>query len=315
MERILSLGVAPALQRTMVYESFEPGEVNRAKSVEVSAAGKAVNVGLALATLGCKAVVTGFNGGASGRTVADDLKARGVEALFTRMSAPTRTCTTILDLSKGGETTELVEESPRPDAGGWKRFIRANLRAMDDCGLIVISGTLPPGSPADLYVQFAAEAEKRALPLVVDSHKDGMLSVLEYHPLVAKMNLHELRLTFGDACGTERAVLKSASRLTAAGATWAFITNGPRPGWLLSADGRAWRIKPAKLAKAVNPIGSGDSVTAGLASAWLGGHPMYDAARFGMACGTANAVNLRPADFTLPQVRRFYRETSAETIR
>ncbi len=309
MERILSLGVAPALQRTMVYETFKVGEVNRAKSIAVSAAGKAVNVGLALATLGCKSVVTGFNGGATGKIVADELKAHGVDVAFTRMPAPTRTCTTILDLSKGGEATELVEESPRPDADGWKRFINANLRAMGDCNLLAISGTLPPGAPEDLYAQFAREAENRAIPLVIDSHKGGMLAVLRYHPLVAKMNVHELQLTFGDSCNTEKAVLKSAARLTAAGATWAFITNGAKPGWLLFADGQAWRITPAKLDKAVNPIGSGDSVTAGLVSAWLGGHPMNDAARFGIACGTANAVNLRPADFTLSQVRRFFRDT------
>ena len=314
MERILSLGVAPALQRTMVYESFKVGDVNRAKAVEVSAAGKAVNVGLALATLGCKAIVTGFNGGPTGRIVADGLKARGVDAAFTRMAAPTRTCTTIIDLSKGGVATELVEESPRPDADGWKRFARANMRAMADCGLVAISGTLPPGAPEDLYAQFAMEAEKRAIPLVIDSHKGGILAVLPYHPLVAKMNVHELRLTFGDPCNTERQILKSAARLTSAGATWAFITNGAKPCWLISADGRAWRIAPARLDKVVNPIGSGDSVTAGLASAWLGGHPMNEAARFGIACGTANAVNLRPADFTLSQVRRFFRETKASKI-
>ena len=298
----------------MVYETFRAGAVNRARAVEVSAAGKAVNVGLALAILGDRAVVTGFNGGATGRIVADELRRHGVETAFTRMDAPTRTCTTAIDLSKGGEATELVEESPKPDAAGWRRFAAANMRAMADCRLVAISGTLPPGAPDDLYAQFARAAEERGIPLVIDSHKGGMLAVLKYHPLVAKMNLHELRLTFGDECGDEASTLASAAKLTAAGTTWALITNGADPGWLLGADGSAWRIVPPCLDEVVNPIGSGDSVTAGLVSAWVGGHSMEDAARYGAACGTANAVNLRPADFTMPQVRKFVRRTRVEKL-
>lgn len=315
MDTILSLGVAPALQRTMVFESFVPGAVNRAKSVVFSAAGKAVNVGLALATLGNEPVVTGFNGGSTGRMVADDLASHGVRTAFCRTKAPTRICTTVLDLSKGGEATELVEEAPEPDEAAWRRFATVNLRELARARLLVISGTLPPGVQDDLHARFARAAEERGVPLVIDSNRGGILATLPFHPLVAKMNLHELRLTFGDACTTEKTTLDSAARLTRGGATWAFVTNGADPGWLLAADGRAWRVIPARLDTVVNPIGSGDSATAGLADAWLRGHPMPSVARFATACGSANALNLRPADFTLEQVRRLTRLTKVEPIR
>ena len=314
MEEILSLGIAPALQRTMVFDSFAPGAVNRAKEVVLTPAGKAVNIARALVTLGDTVVVTGFNGGDSGKAVAAGLRRSGIRTAFCRMEAATRVCTTIVDLSKSGEASELVEESPKIDEDGWRRFAAVNRRELARARMLVVSGTLPPGAPDNLYADFARMAEERGVPLVIDSHKAGILAVLPYHPLVAKMNLHELRLTFGDSCEDEASTLASAARLTAAGASWAFITNGADPGWLLAADGRAWRIVPPRLEAVLNPIGSGDSVTAGLADAWLRGHPMPDAARFATACGSANAINLRPAEFTPAQVRRLTRRAKSERI-
>ena len=46
--------------------------------------------------------------------------------------------------------------------------------------------------------------------------------------------------------------------------------------------------------KAINPIGSGDSLAAGLASAILRGQRMPDAAKLGIACGAANAMTPCP---------------------
>ena len=67
---ILALGLTPALQKIHFFESFVPGEVNRALRVETHAGGKASNLAMALATLGDKAYAGGFNGGATGRLAA-----------------------------------------------------------------------------------------------------------------------------------------------------------------------------------------------------------------------------------------------------
>ena len=53
---------------------------------------------------------------------------------------------------------------------------------------------------------------------------------------------------------------------------------------------------------AVNPIGSGDSVSAGTAYVLAEGHSLPEAFVFGLACGTSNAMNLEPGMVKLDQI-------------
>ena len=84
---ILALGLTPALQKIHFFESFVPGEVNRALRVETHAGGKASNLAMALAKLGDRAYAGGFNGGIAGRLAAADVAARGAIPAFTPRQA------------------------------------------------------------------------------------------------------------------------------------------------------------------------------------------------------------------------------------
>ncbi len=309
---VLCLGLTPACQRTLVFDRFQLGEVNRARETHVSVGGKAVNTGLALALLRRPCVVTGLNGGATGRFVADYLAARGVACAFTRMAAPTRTCTTILDRASR-VTTELVEEAPPPTEALLARFQATGTARLRRAAMAVICGTLPPGTPEDTWARFAATAQQAGVPLAIDSHAAPLLLALAHAPLLAKMNVRELEKTFNCACNGEAAVRGAARRLTAAGARWALITHGPQPALLVGADGTAWRLTPPALTS-VSPIGSGDCVTAGVAHALLEGAEPVEAVRFGLGCGSANALTLCPADFTPMQARKLANACGVERL-
>ena len=193
---VLSLGLTPALQRTLIFDRFVVGEVNRAREVILSAAGKGVNVGMALAAFGHAARVTGFNGGSSGRTLADDARRRGAYPRFTRIAGQTRVCDTIVD-SATGRVTELVEEAPAIGTDDLARFQRTALSLGRRCQALAISGTVPPALARQaIYVPFAELAARRKIPWVIDSHREDLLSVLGHRPWVAKMNRHELGVTF-----------------------------------------------------------------------------------------------------------------------
>jgi 1-phosphofructokinase family hexose kinase len=310
---VLVLGLAPALQRTLVMDRFLVNEVNRARESTLSAAGKAVNVGLALARLGEAAEIAGFNGGATGRLLAGDVRARGATPAFSAMPASTRVCTTVIDRSRGTHT-ELVEEAPDPGPAAWRRFRSANLRRAARARLLVIVGTLPPGVSADFYAPFAAAAAARGIPVAVDSHRAGLLGVLPLRPFLAKLNVRELEATAGRRCRGLRQVVRAAAALRSAGAQWVLVTDGPRPACLLGPDRRAWSFDPPRVGRAVNPIGSGDCVMAGILAGWLRGKPMPAAVRFGLGCGTANVLTLRPADFDPRQAARLARQCRCRRV-
>jgi fructose-1-phosphate kinase PfkB-like protein len=66
------------------------------------------------------------------------------------------------------------------------------------------------------------------------------------------------------------------------------VTDGPNPVLILL-RGRRYRVIPPKI-EAVNPIGSGDSLLAGLVDGWLSELEPEPLFRHAVACAVANAL-------------------------
>lgn len=311
MKRALCLGLTPALQRTMLFDRLEVDEVNRARLVVESAAGKALNTARALVTLGTPADTAGFNGGRAGRLILSLLRRYGVGSALTTMASETRICTTLLDRDSG-TVTELVEEAPAPGTAAVRRFIRENLRRAREASALVISGTLPPFAGDDFYVRFVRAAHDAGVPVVIDSHRAALVNVLAERPLLAKLNVRELETTLGGRMASERSILRGMGKLRDMGAQNVFVTQGGKASYLVTPDG-TWRFSPPDIRAKVNPIGSGDCTTAGVVDALLRGKRLSDAVRYGLAGGSANAESLTPADFEARRVRALAR--GVKTVR
>ena len=312
MRNVLCLGLTPVLQRTLVFKRLEIDEVNRAGKVVESAAGKALNTARALVTLGTPAETAGFNGGETGARVAAYLKAYGVGTrTLTPMKAPTRICSTLIDQS-AGTVTELVEEAPEPGRAAVKRFVAENLARGVDASMLVISGTLPPFVKDDFYVPFVKAAAEAGVPVVIDSHKAALINVLFMAPLLAKLNVRELETTLGEPFRTEAQIVCGMRDLQNIGAQNVFVTHGGKASYLLTQRGAVWRFTPPEIAAHVNPIGSGDCTTAGIVHMLLKGKGMKDAARFGLACGSANVESQTPADLDIRRVAELAKGVAAQ---
>ena len=301
---VLCLGLSPALQRTLVIGTLREGEVNRVREVLISPGGKSVNTGSALARLGRAAVITGLNGGAQGRLIAEHLTGLGAACAFTRTPWPTRTCTTIINDAKGS-VTELVEEARQPTPALLQAFERRNTALLQRVRMCFTCGTLPPGIPGDFWARFAEAALRTGIPFLIDSHAAPLLRVLEFGPLLVKMNVHELEKTVDAACPSEGTVIRAAHSLVEAGAAWVLVTSGAQPAVLAGRDRSTWRITPPEISNVRSPVGSGDCVNAGIADALLDGQEMPQAVRLGLGCGTANALTYCPADFDPARARAF----------
>ena len=312
MKNVLCLGLTPALQRTLLFGKLEVNEVNRARQVVESAAGKSLNTARALAALGTPAQTAGFNGGQTGRAIAALLKAYGVTSALTPMRADTRICTTLLDQA-AGTVTELVEEAPAPGAAAVARFVRENLRRTREASMLVISGTLPPFAGDDFYVGFVKAAAKAGVPVVIDSHKTALIDVLFERPLLAKLNVRELETTLQEPMNSEPRVLRGMRDLLGMGARNVFVTQGGKASYLMTSR-KVWRLMPPQVAKHVNPIGSGDCTTAGIVHALLKGKGMRESVCFGLACGSANVESLTPADLVVKRIRVLSRGVASEVV-
>lgn len=313
MKNVLCLGLTPAFQRTMLFDHLEVDEVNRARQVVESAAGKAVNTARALVALGTPAQTAGFNGGPTGLKLVAFLKAYGVgtEALTT-MKPATRICSTLIDRT-AGTVTELVEEAPAPGAAAVARFVRENLRRTREASMLVISGTLPPFAGDEFYVGFVRAAAVAGVPVVIDSHKTALIDVLFERPLLAKLNVRELETTLQESLSSERRLLRGMSDLLGMGAQNVFVTQGGKAAYLMTPK-KAWRFTPPTVAQPLNPIGSGDCTTAGIVHALLSGKNLREAVCFGLACGSANVESLTPADLDVKRVHALRRNMTVVAL-
>lgn len=291
-DTILCLAVTPAVQRTQFLSSFQPGEVNRIRRTIVTASGKGVNVALALHYLGSTPRLLGFCGGDSGHFVADEMKRIGIEARWIEVPTPTRHCHTLIE-DESGRVTELVEEAFPPAPEHWQHMAHQLDASLNDCTWMAISGALPPGAPPHALVDACFAAVKKNVRLCIDSQGEPLLQTLAAKPSIVKLNTEELERTCGLPDRSVSSLQRGAAKLQQLGAGAVLVTDGAHPVRLYEGDKQTTLHPPA--IHTVNPIGSGDCVTAGILHALTRGHSMAEAAWFGIACGSANAETETPA--------------------
>jgi len=203
-------------------------------------------------------------------------------------SRPTRVCTTLLDTSRR-TVTELVPEAEPFRAEELEAFLAAYAEEAAHATVVVLIGSLPPGTPASFYRDSLALASGR---IVLDARGQELLQALSLKPFLVKPNRDELRRTLGRELDEDRELFTAIRELNEAGAEWAVVTDGRKPVYASRRE-RLYRLQPPER-EVVNPIGCGDCMAAGIAWALFNGQLPLDAIRFGLAVAAAKVTQLLP---------------------
>lgn len=297
---ILVVCLNPTFQRTMVLDHLWEGEVNRCSQYYLDASGKGINVARVISQLGGKAIHLTHLGGARTQELLGLLSEDHIEAVWADSHSPIRTCTTVIN-KEHGTTTELVEE-PLPVAPGTDKEIRRLYsETLERVATVVISGTRSGGYSTDLYPEFVREARLAGKRVVLDIKGNDLLNSLPWGPDVIKPNLSEFAATFlrghavreqednhelKDMCAVHMADIWSRYGVATA------LSRGSRNLWAYGEDGFfELEVTPVK---ALNTIGCGDAVTAGIAFSLTEGKTLRESVEMGLRCGAANAITIRP---------------------
>lgn len=295
---ILVVGLSPAWQRTLNFKGFSVGEVNRAKSVTESAAGKGVNVARVAKELGVRVRLLTVAGGHRGELLARALRAQRISAKIVTVLAETRICQTVL---VSGKATELVEEAGALTGTEVSQVWQAFERELSQARLVVLVGTVPPGCGEKFYARLVRLANARSVPVLIDAQKEQLINAISEKPFLVRINQRELAAATGitDVC-------KAARTLLQRGVKWVVVSRGPKTIIALHENARLMVAPPA--VRVVNPIGSGDSMLAGMAVALWKGQSVMDALRLGVACGAANALTATSGVVRRADVARLLRQ-------
>ncbi len=291
---MLIAGPNLTIDRTGTLAELRPGDVLRFERVVVTPGGKGLNVARAARAVGAEALLVGFVPGETGRAGAAMIEREGIALRAVPCRGELRSTTIVIE--HGGRTTVLNEPGPEITHADWDALESALAESLSH-GVLVCSGSVPPGSPGDAYARLAALAAEAGVPCVVDAAGPALARALAARPAVVCPNLAEAEEVLGAAAGAQPVqtapdarprALAAAGALVARGARGALVTADAAGAALAIADGPAHWLPAPRIANVRNPIGAGDVLTSGLAAALERGEPLLEAARRGVAAAAAS---------------------------
>ncbi len=317
--QLLAVGLNPALQKTLVCDRWERGQVNRAREMLLSVGGKGQQFSRAASHL-IPGMVTlaQFLGGENGERLGRMIEHAGVNQITVASAGETRCCITVIDAA-GGDATELIEPAAPILPVEAEQLLSRTLQvlARGEISGLALCGTCPPGVDEGFYVTLARSKGKALL--LLDSYTAIEAILASRQVDILKVNAHELRSLAGRNGGRNRPLTAervetipemALSLFAAHRLRWLAVTAGADTAWLFespcvgSIPGQVctWRFYEFGLPTVegvVNPIGAGDTVGAIFLTQLSAGAPAHAAFACGLAAGSASCRQLGGADFTL----------------
>jgi len=291
----------PSVDRTVEVERLARGEVMRALGVRVDPGGKGINVSRALATHGwpTRAVVT--VGGAEGEHLIALLRDTGIEIVPVRIQGAIRSNITVVE--PDGTTTKFNEPGAQLSAEELNAVFAAVRDAVESADWLVVSGSLPPGTPAGVYGDLVRSLAGSGIRVAVDTSGLALEAVLAAGPTLVKPNRDELAEVTGRPLRTITDVTEAAGRLRDLGAGAVLASLGEEGAVLVDNEGAIHGRTPPL--PPVSSVGAGDAMLAGfLAGGGRGPDALIEALAWGAAAARQPGSGMpSPADIDRAAVR------------
>jgi len=268
-----------------------PGEVHRARRALERIGGKGVNVARFCGRLGVavRLVAIADESGAEALAHEPDL------ALATLQIVPSgvHARRDVIVVEERGRATVVNGMAPGPALAVVEAAVSHLLGNLRPGDLLVLTGSLPPTAPADLYARLIGAAQDVGARSILDASGAWLRAALPAAPDVVKVSIVEL----ADARDVTPAAAWADGREVAPEPGALIVTAGRRGARLWSEGDRWTVVAPRQIP--VNPIGAGDALLAGLCGRLSTGDCLADALADGVAWSAAKVrefdLDLDPA--------------------
>lgn len=292
---ILTVTLNPAVDKTYTTGSLMLGQVNRMRTVHNIAGGKGINVAKILRQYGYQVMTAGFLGGYTGQFIEKCMQEIQAQCCFTKVAGETRSSINVI--AEDGYVTEILEPGPVVSAQELEQFEADYRKAVAACELVVMSGSVAKGIPADIYGKLVAIGKEAGKRCILDTSGEALLHGIEAAPYMIKPNQKELEYLVGHKLKDIGEVACAAKELRKKGIEHVLVSMGKKGLLSVSEAGVWWGKSPA--VKAVNTVGCGDSVVASYAMSVLKGEDEETALKRATAISAANAATLESGDISL----------------
>ena len=186
----------------------------------------------------------------------------------------------------GKRSVRLNAPGPNISAGDLRAAFRAVERELSRARVLVLSGSLPPNVPIDIYARLIRLARKFGVPCALDADDEVLRRGIMARPWLVKPNLFEAERLLGRKIRDPgHAALEILNRF---GVEIVLLSLG-KNGAILAAKDVCLRANSPPV-RVQSAIGAGDSALAAFALHWLASHDTAESLRWAMAAGAACAM-------------------------
>jgi tagatose 6-phosphate kinase len=286
---ILCVTLNPCLDKTLTVPAWHPGDNVRGTALSMVVGGKGNTVARALSRLGRSTRPVTFLGGAVGDHCADLIRrVDGLDPVISPTAASTRVILTVR--SEAAPATAFFDPDPviTPEEAADLLHRVEGALAVGGIEAITLSGSSPSPSTHEVFSELIALGRARRIPAFLDTYGPALDAIWGFWPESIGLNRREAGIHLDKPDPSDADLMQLLRRWSSHGVKVALVTSGADPV-LAIIDGRPYRAIPPTI-KAVNPIGSGDCLLAGLVDARLRGLDPESTLKHALGSAVANAL-------------------------
>ncbi|WP_273334287.1 1-phosphofructokinase family hexose kinase [Dictyoglomus turgidum] len=188
---ILIVNINPSLDVIFYTKGFHKSKVNRSYKEEIVPGGKGINVAKTLKAFGEEVKVIGFCGGSTGIILKEELKKRNIDYELVEIKGKTRFAIGIKE-DKKKEFTVLNGSGDKINEEEWNSFFKIFKENLENAKIVIISGSIPPETPIEIYALMLKEIKNPKILRVLDARDNVLKEALKESPDIVKPNKEEM---------------------------------------------------------------------------------------------------------------------------
>ncbi len=286
MYQITTVTLNPCIDKSTKIPLLLPEKKMRCSAPTFEPGGGGINVARVLNRFGSKTLAVYPAGGYSGKFLSQLLSKENIPSLFIETASHTRENLIVFEEATGKQYRFGMPGTPLKE----EELLKC-LKAVEESTseYIVVSGSLAPQQSPDTIATIANRAKQLNKKLVIDTSGPSIKAALEIGVFMIKPNLGELSVLLGkeatiDTAGT------LAKEIVENGQAQNVVVSLGKAGALLVTKDQHIQFTPP-VVQTISTVGAGDSMVAGILHQLVNGWTIADAAKFGVACGTAATLN------------------------
>jgi len=303
MPSIVTITFNPCVDISSTIDGLVPEKKMRCGTLVYEAGGGGINVARAIKKLGGTPLAIYLAGGTSGSNLKSLLAAESLDGMCIDTGVNTRVNVMMVDKATTLQYRFITTGNPIEEK--YYEQCLQSLEALNDVKYIVVSGSLQPGLPQDIFSRLAVIAEQKKAKLVIDVPTEAMKAYPIKGAYLLKPNLNELSMLSGKEELEGDDISKAAKIIIEKDICEVVVVSmGPAGALLVTKDLSERFITPA--VKIKTTVGAGDSMVAGIVMSLAQNKSLTESVRFGVACGTAATLIGGTQLFKIEDVERLY---------